>query len=101
MHACPPWHWFATHPCVTRLQVTDEWTQSLTGGWFCKSVEDLKAKLLQLTRAEAGTDAAQATFLAIAQALAAAVEVDVPESLVQEVGRMEFQKEATQLVLQV
>ncbi len=81
--------------------MTDVWANGLTGGWKADDMEQLKKKLLQMTEAEAGNDAAQATFLAIAQAVAAAVEIEVPESLIEEVGRMEFQKEATQYVLQV
>ena len=83
------------------LQMTDEWARGLQGGWGSDSVQALETKALQITQAEAGMDAAQATFVAIAQAVAAAVEVEVPEAMIQEVGRMEFQKQATQYVLEV
>ena len=81
--------------------MTDEWAKGLQGGWASDTIQALEDKALQITQAEAGTDAAQATFVSIAQAVAAAVEVEVPEAMIEEVGRMEFQKQATQYVLEV
>ncbi|KAK9821362.1 hypothetical protein WJX74_003638 [Apatococcus lobatus] len=81
-------------------EMTDEWAKGLQGGWASDTVQALETKALQITEAEAGQDAAQATFVAIAQAVAAAVEVEVPEAMIEEVGRMEFQKQATQYVLE-
>jgi trigger factor len=79
-------------------QADDAWASKIMGPGC--SMEDVKTRLVENTRAEKEDALRQRIQDAFTEAVAAAVSVDIPDSLIQEAGQNEYSRELNQLLTQ-
>ncbi|KAK9816415.1 hypothetical protein WJX72_000020 [[Myrmecia] bisecta] len=70
-------------------EMTDEWAREMDPS--SSGFEELSQKLLNLQKAETAAATTRRIYDALNEAVAQAVDVEVPESLIQEVGKQDYQ----------
>lgn len=77
-------------------EASDEWAASVMGPG--STMADVTARLLENTEAESEEQLQQRIADALTDAVAAAVEVYIPDALIQETGQNEYSRELNQLI---